>query len=349
VRILHCIPTLSGGGAERQLALIAPRLAARGHDVHVAAFRGGVYLDALRGGAVTVHMLSQRGSYDPRMPLAFVRLIRRLRPDVVQTWLAQTDVVAGAAALLCRVPWILSERSSAPAYGGSLKMRVRRWLGRHATAVVANSREGLAYWNGGGAPLREVIGNAVVVEPREPSNAIPPGDRLILYAGRLSEEKNVGRIVDAVVPILRERPGVWLAICGEGPLEADVRARVASSGVAERILLNGFVPDVWSWMRRADVLVSLSRFEGNPNAVVEALAAGCPVVLSDIPAHRELVDDTAAMIVKLQDAEAAIRATLDDRDAALRRAEAGKARVADRRVCAVADRYVDLYERVVAR
>lgn len=353
MRILHCIPTLAGGGAERQLALLGPELVAAGHDVHVVLLHGGTHLQTLDRGGVKIHMLPSRGPHDPRSTVSIARLIRRLRPDVVQTWLVQMDVWGGLAAMFCRVPWVLSERSSAAAYPRSTKIAIRRWLGRYAAAIVANSRGGLDYWKrSGNGALRTVIANALdfgLLEAARPCVELPADARLILYVGRLSEEKNLETIFPAVVPVLAERPDTYFAICGEGPLEAQVRALAAGSGAGDRILINGFVPEIWNWMRRADVLISLSRFEGNPNAVVEALALGCPVVLSDIAAHRELADERSAMLVdgsSAPEAERALRATLDDRAAALVRAEEGRRSVAGRSIRAVAEQYVGIYEKV---
>ena len=114
MRILHLIPTLHGGGAERQLVYLAAGLRALGCDVHVGLQQGGTNLARLEAAQATVHQLNTRGNYDPRILPAIVRLIRRVRPDVVQTWLMQMDVAGGAAALLTGTPWIVSERSSGP-------------------------------------------------------------------------------------------------------------------------------------------------------------------------------------------------------------------------------------------
>jgi len=354
MRVLHCIPTLGGGGAERQLALLGPKHVAAGHDVHVALLRGGTYLDLITRGGVTAHQLPLRSPHDPRTALSISRLIRRLQPDIVQTWLVMMDVWGGVAASVHRVPWILSERNCVDAYRPSLKNSLRHFLGRHATAIVANSQYGIESWHSGvNGQLRAVIGNAVdfgAVDATVPWADVPPNAPLIVYVGRLSAEKNLETIVPAVVPILAERKDVYFAICGDGPLEPMVRAMIAESGVADRILMPGFVPDVGRWLRRADVLIFLSWFEGNPNAVVEALAHGTPVVLSDIAAHRELVDARSGILVdaaSAADAERAIRATLDDPAAARERAERARRSLEGRSLDAIAEQYVSIYRRVL--
>src|SRR5436190_16981302 len=116
LRILHIIPTLEGGGAERQLSMLAAEQARRGHDVHVAVRRTGVHAQTTRNSGVRVHELGNLRSFDPRLFLALKCVIATVRPDIVQTWLPQMDVLGGAAIFSSRIPWIISERTSGGYY-----------------------------------------------------------------------------------------------------------------------------------------------------------------------------------------------------------------------------------------
>lgn len=147
--ILHLIPTLGGGGAERQLCFLAVEQARRGHRVYVGIRRAGVYLQEMQSGGVHIERLGDTRTINPRLFLAVLRLIRRVKPDIIQTWLPQMDLLGGLAAVCCRVPWIVTERSSADNYK---PMPISAWLrlklGRLASAVVANSDGGAGYWRG---------------------------------------------------------------------------------------------------------------------------------------------------------------------------------------------------------
>jgi glycosyltransferase involved in cell wall biosynthesis len=117
-------------------------------------------------------------------------------------------------------------------------------------------------------------------------------------------------------------------------------------GIAHRVVFTGYVDNLWDLMKRADALVSLSRFEGCPNVVLEAMACGCPLIVSDIPAHREILDEHSALFVDLKDpdeAASAIRTTLFGGDAARRRASAARVRVAGRSIEGTARLYEQLY------
>jgi glycosyltransferase involved in cell wall biosynthesis len=129
-----------------------------------------------------------------------------------------------------------------------------------------------------------------------------------------------------------------------------VEASVDGLGLADRVRLTGFVPDAWAWMKRASVLVSPSLFEGRPNTVLEAAACGCPLVLSDIAAHREILDHESAILVDAADATAlaeAILGVLDDPEAAARRAKSARARVESWSPAGTARQYDRVYRQTL--
>ena len=357
MRILHVILSLSGGGTERQVATIVAELARRGHDIHVAYVHGGVNLERFEGSGCTLHHLVTSIKYDPLVVARLASLVRRLRPDVVQTWLAHMDIVGGAAARFLRVPWVMAERSAALSYPPTLLHRVRVAAGRRADCIVANSEGGAAYWHAKGVdPARvEIIPNSVPLteiasaDPLDDAR-IGAGDELVLHVGRLSPEKNLGRLLDALPHVLGVRPRAKLVLCGDGPLAAQLAARVSDAGLDARVVFAGFVPNVGSWLKRAGVLVSVSTCEGHPNAVLEAMAAGAPLVVSDIPAHRSMLDSDGAWFVA-NDARAiagGIIGALEARPRALQRAARARERVAALSLDATVSRYEDVYRRVVA-
>src|SRR5574341_240497 len=144
--ILHCIPSMLNGGAQRQLTYLAAEQVRQEGSVHVALLHDGPNLDRLKASGAQIHRLSGWNNYDPRLLWQLIRLIRQIKPDVVQTWINQMDVLGGTAARLTRVPWVLSERSSARNYPPNLRNRLRAAWGRGAQAVVSNSVGGDAYW-----------------------------------------------------------------------------------------------------------------------------------------------------------------------------------------------------------
>lgn len=360
MKVLHCIPGMGGGGAERQLAYLAGPLAARGWDVHVALGAQGANLPRLEAGRAVVHRLCGSSSHDPRLIWQLGTVFRRVRPDIVQVWFVQMEVLAGVVARFFRVPTVISERSSVLAYPATMKNRVRLTLARTADAIIANSQAGSDYWDGrlGSHVARVVIPNALPTEEIDSAQpALPPGcavgdaDDVVLFAGRFEPEKNIHVLVTALQAVVR-RPGTVAILCGEGSLHESVQRRVAAEGFGNRILTPGYVSDIWGAMKRAAVVVAVGLFEGRPNSVIEAMACQRPLVVSDIPAHREILDRHSALWVDPQDPAAIARAVLevfDDPRAAALRAATAKTRAEAWSIASAAAQYDAVYRQVLTR
>ena len=354
MKILYCIPTLGNGGAERQLSYLAVELQRTGHEVHVASSRGGPNLDRLKAAGVHWHCVGGTSNRDPIIFLRLVRLMRRLRPDVVQTILAPMDIIGGAAALLTRTPWILKESSSAPLYARGLRPKVRSALGRHADGIISNSAGGDAYWQSvRSAVSRYVIRNAIPFSEIDEAAAGPGairrnGEKVVLFAGRLDSGKNVQNLIRAFAQIADDVPFTAL-VCGDGPLRQKLEGLALEAGIAHRVVFTGYVSNIWTLMKDADAVVSLSRFEGCPNVVIEAMACGCPLVVSDIPAHREVLNGYGASFVDPDNAEEAgrtIKALLKNGNGARSRAKAALANAPEWGVEQVAQLYTRVYHDV---
>ncbi len=329
MRILHCIATMLGGGAERQVGYLAAELVRRGHSVHVALQRGGPNLPRLQSSGATLHWLPEvPTAVDPRALRALARVARHSRCEVVQTWLPRMDVMGGLVALALDRAWVRSERTHCVYTSGSASHRAFRALVGRADAMVANSAHALDSWKGWinpGVPTH-VVGNALPLDEIEKAPAVartslgvPEGSPLVLYGGRFSPEKGTEAFGGAMVKLLTTRPDVWLVASGEGPTLPAFRRVVDAAGVGHRVVTPGYRSDLWGLMKSATVFVNPSRFEGRPNAVMEAIACRAPVLVSDITSHREILADDAALWFAPDDVPgltAALVTALDDPEAA---------------------------------
>jgi glycosyltransferase involved in cell wall biosynthesis len=350
-KVLHLIATLGSGGAERQVSLLLPNMKNMGLDFNLCFHTEGPNLASLHSCGIEMQRLPNRANHDPRLLLDIAKVVREIQPDIIQTWLPQMDVLGGLVAQWMGIAHVLSERSSAAMYApGGWKNRLRVAIGRRAQAVIANSEGGLAYWRAHGARGHlHVVRNALTPPSQEPaplSSLGLEGQRLLVAAGRLSHEKNVPVLVKAMEAALARLPNHHAVIFGDGPERESTQALIVGTGLSGRIHLGGYTAQLSGWLRAADVFVSASLVEGHPNVVIEAAAAGCPLVLSDIPAHREFAVDGSGLFAPASDPRRladAMVLCVTDRTAALARAGQARRLTETLAVAAAAQRHIDIY------
>ena len=358
--VLHCIPTMSGGGAERQLTYLAGELERLGWSTHVAVMRRGPNWSRLKASGATIHELSARSAHDPSLFTRLWRLAGSIRPCLIQSWLLQMEVLGGLVALGRGTPWVFAERSSLGAYPLTFKNVLRQVLVRRAAAIVSNSRGGDEYWRDRVGPgvRRYVIPNGIPlpeidVEPEAnlATFGLRPDLPLVLFAGRLEAEKNLETLLAALDLVVDHRE-LQLLWCGEGSRRKMIEAWISARGLGSRAKVAGYVSNIWGLMKRATVLVSPSVFEGSPNVVLEAMACGVPLVVSAIPQHREFLTEDSALLVAPRSPSqlaAAIQQVLVEPGSAQERSRRARETALRFSLPAIAQQYSRVYEELLAR
>jgi starch synthase (maltosyl-transferring) len=195
--------------------------------------------------------------------------------------------------------------------------------------------------------------DAIAATPPLPRAALglPDDCELVVYAGRFVPAKNIPLLAASLTALLQARPRAVALACGHGEERAPFVAELERAGLGARCLAPGYRDDLWAVLKAADVVIGPSRHEGRPNVVLEAMAAGAPLVLSDIAQHGECVPRDAALWFAREsaaEATAALARALDDKPAARARAERALAAVRGQSVDAMARAYAALYRRVAA-
>ncbi len=361
-----------GGGAATATAQIAGAMARQGHEVTVLtaasgrssgiAREEGVEVIRLRCGRARIDRasLADMAAFVARAAAALSGVLRRARPQLCIVFFSLPCGPLGPLAkMLAGVRYVISLRGGdVPAPGADARLRrmhrllapVRRWVLRGAAAIVANSR-GLRDLSQRTDPFPvAVIGNGVdtsVFVPRQRA----PGERFrFLFVGRLSTEKNVALLLTAVRELLdAPQRSFELTIVGDGPLAARLRAGAERLGLGDVIEWRGWLAreDMPACYAGGDCLVNPSVYEGMPNAVLEAMACGIPVIASDVAGNADLVQPgITGLLFRSNDPVAlagAMRRMLDDPDEARRLGRAARAAaMASRSWDAVARDYVAL-------
>jgi glycosyltransferase involved in cell wall biosynthesis len=358
MKVLHCIPSMGGGGAERQLCYMAHQMTQIGLDVHVVCFQGGVNHKRLNESGATIHHFDCYGNYDPRIIFRIVSLIRTIRPHIIQTWIPQMDILGGLAAIFTNTPFILSERASALAYGHGWKERLRIWVARRANAIVANSRKGIEYWAGKvEKPQLKVVRNGVPIQEINDvakfactEKGVDDSTEIILFAGRYDDQKNLYVLLEALNIALKKRSKAVAFLFGRGPQKENLIRLKEQYSVKDRIFIYDYSQNFWRWLKTAALFVSVSVYEGTPNTVLEAVASRCPVVVSDIPEHKEILDEMSSYMVPVSDTRSIANgitiALSNPMDSQKKAAEAFK-RMSDWTIESVAQDYSMFYENVL--
>ncbi len=275
------------GGNEKWLMMVGEGLADRGHDVLVSCHRGGAVAERARAAGLRVTHARPSGDADLFHALGFARMLRLERPDALLLSAFKRSFWGGWAARRAGVPRIVERL-------GIERALPRRWKYIHAfrhyiDALIVNSRAIRETWLASAPwfPAGEV--HVVLNGIRQAGSAagaireelgLEAGARLVVGVGRLEERKGFDILLRAFA---RAGGGsAHLAVAGTGPAAAELRALGAALGVAERVHWLGFRTDVEEVLAGADLFVLASRREGMANVMLEAMAAGCLVVATDV-------------------------------------------------------------------
>ncbi|UIJ36306.1 glycosyltransferase [Allobranchiibius sp. GilTou73] len=295
--VLHVFGSMDVGGAELRTIELAEALDDEDFEFHYLALSG-------RAGSLA-HRIESRGGHihplrlGPRFPLQYARLLRELRPDVIDSHVATFSgaVLAGAAAL--RVPRRIAHfRSDGDLHGNSARRRLQRrtmryLISRCATSIVGVSPGALS--NGYSASWRQddrarVIPNgfSVVTAATKPEMQFRrdgvKGDLRLIHVGRPSAEKNRSRTISILREVRAAGFNAHLTLVGgKGADEAVIADAVKALKMAPYIDDAGHQANPQKCIARADCLILTSTREGLPGVVLESLAVGTPALCSDVP------------------------------------------------------------------
>jgi glycosyltransferase involved in cell wall biosynthesis len=371
IRVLHIIPTLVRGGAEKQLVLLACGLPRDQFDVHIAVLTHTGPLEAeLRAAGIPVTVIGKRAKFDPACYLRLRRLIRSLRPDLVHTWLFAANAYGRQAAYAEGVRHLVAGERCVDPWKGFWQLAIDRYLVRVTQRIVTNSSGVKEFYVARGLPaeLFAIIPNGVPLLPECPASGetaeegrptlreelgLPPTARLIGAVGRLWPQKRVKDLIWAADLLKSIRDDAHLVIVGDGPQRARLERYRRQNDITDRVHFLGERGDVPQLMRQFDLLWLGSEYEGQSNAILEAMAAARPVIATDIPGNRDLVvpDQTGYLIPVGDRFEFARRTHWLFEDETLRQklGQAGRQRVASEfTVAQMVQRHQALYEELVS-
>lgn len=299
-RIAFGITELDPGGAERMLTELVTRLDRREWEPHVYCLGPEAhYAQVLRAHDVPVTCFSGRGFWSaPSVLWRWTMELRRFRPEILYTFLFHANLLGRFAGRLAGVPHLISGIRVAEKrnrWHGRLD-RWTNWLVERNVCVSRGVAEFVEQSIGLDPGKTVVIPNAVDmqrfadVDPADlASLGIPPGSIVMITIGRLEHQKGVDILLDAATRLVPLLPQMHFLIVGEGPDREKLQEKAQSAGIANHVHWAGFRDDVPQLLAASTALVLPSRWEGMPNVLLEAMAAGKPIIATDVEGVSEMI------------------------------------------------------------
>lgn len=310
-RISFLITELDHGGAERALVRIVTGLDRNLWEPHVISLSDrGPLTEPLEAAGISVTALGAGRVRSPigiwRATVGLTRFLKKQQPAVLQTFLFHANIAGRIAARRAGVPVVVSGIRVAEKRG-QWRLNVDRWtegfVDRHV-CVSQSVADFSIEQSGLSASKVVVIPNGVDFEKfatTEPADlspfGIPEDATTILSVGRLDEQKNPLGLLKGFARIAEARPKAHLLYVGHGPEEAALRAAMAESKLHSRVHIAGWQADVPGLMRASDLFVLASRWEGMPNVLLEAGAAGVPIISTRVEGAAEIITSSESGVL----------------------------------------------------
>jgi len=299
LHVVQIIDTLKTGGAQSLLAALVENLPAGEVKVDVIVLDSQSNSPAqarLRAAGALIHTLPGKRLADPTRLLRLLRHLKATPYDIVHTHLTYANILGVIAARFARRPVVASLHNVRPSHHGRLALTLEGLVLHGANDVLAVGQQvATAYRVRLPRLAIRVIPNAVA-RPTSLSPTVRQALRaelvgsasrpLLIAVGRLTVQKGYPDLIAAMARLVDELPEATLLIVGTGEMRAELEVIIRDYGLDEHVFMLGLREDVPALLAAADLFVSASHWEGLPVALLEAMAAGLPVVataVGDIP------------------------------------------------------------------
>jgi len=299
MRIVHVVQSLEIGGLERLVVDLATEQRRCGHDVKIyAVYRRGAFADQAESRGIPVICFRKTDGVSPGTLWRMLRTLRQCGPDVVHTHNTVVHHYGAVAAKLAGVRTVVNTQH----YLGAVRMETKARRIFDATlpftqgvvTVSECTRAELASWSGIDSAKVHVILNGTPLQRFLQHRATPglAAPRIRFgTVGRLAEQKDHATLIHAFGRVADVLPYSELSILGEGPLRATLEELVRELGLQERIRFRGATSDAAKFLSELDVFVLSSRGEGLPIVILEAMAAGLPIVSTRVGGTPEVAPE----------------------------------------------------------
>ncbi len=346
--------------------MLASQLPRDEFDVHVAVLtRTGPLESVLRAAEIPVELIGKRRKLDPGAWWRTRKLIRRLKPQIVHTWIFAANCYGRHAAFCERVPFVIAGERCVDSWKRSYEFWIDRKLARRTSHIATNSNGVVEFYGKHGIAREKFVVIPNGIDPACVQGGIGR-DALCSDLGIASDVKLIGA-VGRLWPQKRYKDLIWaaellragrageshLVIAGDGPERDRMHEYAAQVGVAKFVHFLGARADAAKLIPAFDCFWLGSGYEGQSNALMEAMCSGTPAVVSDIAGNRDLIThDETGWLVKVGDAAGYARKAntiFEEPQLAQRVAAAARTRMTtDFTIEKMVEGYADMYRELVS-
>ncbi len=281
MKIIFVIPNMTGGGTERVISLLANEYVSRGIEVDIMMFAGEQCAYPLEP-QVKIFCVSRQSHGNRLIQLKRLcnmrKYFRKNKGSYIFSFSVMGTVFSAIAAYGLSCPMLVSERND-PRRGRQGWMRDLAY--KRAVKIAVQTKECMEYFPDFLQKKMVVIPNPIDLSLPEPVNG--PRSKSVVFVGRLHKQKNPELLLTAFSEFVHEFTEYTLHIFGQGELEEELKSKVISLGIEDKVVWHGFCKDVRAQIVAAGMYVLSSNYEGISNSMLEAMAMGIPVIATDCP------------------------------------------------------------------
>lgn len=355
MKITFVTATLTSGGSERVMSIVANKMQERGYEVEIVCLNNQIVFYPINEGIKITHIEVEAGIKSlPKKLWWFRKYIQKTQPDVVIAFMVSVYTVTLLALMGIDIPVISSVRND-PAYSNLRKKITRKILLPRSAHVVVQTQQIKQFFNKNIQKKTTVIYNPVNEQVFEVK-----GERLkvnderlnrIVSVGRLYPQKDQKTMIEAFAKVSEHYPDWKLTIFGEGPEREALESLVERLKVKDKVLLPGRSENIIDELNKSKIFCLSSVYEGMSNALVEAICVGLPIVTTKVSGTEELIKDGEnGFIVNIGDKEAMAKALvkiIEDENLQNQFAEKNKAQAIKFETNTIVDQWEDLVNSVV--
>lgn len=319
MKITFVTATLTSGGSERVMSIVANKMQERGYEVEIICLNDQIVFYPINEGIKITHVEVEAGTKSlPKKLWWFRKYIQKNQPDVVIAFMVSVYTVTLLALMGVDIPVISSVRND-PAHSNLRKKITRKILLPRSAHVVVQTQQIKEFFNKGIQKMTSVIYNPVNekvfetsydddndddddnlklkvkdgVEVKVDGLKVNGEERLnrIISVGRLYPQKDQKTMIEAFAKVSERFPDWKLVIFGEGPEREALESLVERLKVKDKVLLPGKSENIIDELKKSKIFCLSSVYEGMSNALVEAICVGLPIVTTKVSGTEELIQD----------------------------------------------------------